>query len=112
MRWRRSPSTRLRCCWAGPVIRFAASPADRPAPAPTVGQHTDRLAELTAERDRVAAVTAPADGALPGGRRPLVHALDGLRVLDFSSFFATAFGAKLLSDLGADVIKVETPGGD
>ena len=44
--------------------------------------------------------------------RPLTHALDGLRVLDFSGFFAAAYGAKLLSDLGADVIKVETLGGD
>ena len=33
-------------------------------------------------------------------------------MLDFSSFFATAYGAKLLSDLGADVIKVETLSGD
>jgi crotonobetainyl-CoA:carnitine CoA-transferase CaiB-like acyl-CoA transferase len=35
-----------------------------------------------------------------------------LRVVDFSAFFATAFGARLLSDLGADVIKVEPLGGD
>ncbi|MEW6477556.1 MAG: CoA transferase [Actinomycetota bacterium] len=91
---------------AGPVIRFEKTPAAPPAPAPTVGQHNGSAA--TGVR-------------LPGysgnrtperGGRPLAHALDGLRVLDFSSFFATAYGAKILSDLGADVIKVETPGGD
>ena len=35
-----------------------------------------------------------------------------MRILDFSSFFATAYGARLLSDLGADVIKVEPLQGD
>jgi crotonobetainyl-CoA:carnitine CoA-transferase CaiB-like acyl-CoA transferase len=35
--------------------------------------------------------------------------LTGLRVLDFSVYFAAAYGAKQLSDLGADVIKVEPP---
>ena len=39
-------------------------------------------------------------------------ALDGVRILDLSSFFATGYGAKLLADLGADVIKIEQPAGD
>jgi crotonobetainyl-CoA:carnitine CoA-transferase CaiB-like acyl-CoA transferase len=42
----------------------------------------------------------------------LRHALQGLRVIDFASFFASPYGAKILSDLGADVIQVEPPGGD
>ena len=50
------------------------------------------------------------DGARPAGR--LDGALDGVRILDLSSFFATGYGAKLLSDLGADVIKIEPPAGD
>ena len=33
-------------------------------------------------------------------------------MLDFASFFASPYGAKILSDLGADVIQVEPPGGD
>ena len=86
---------------AGPAIRFEKTPAATPAAAPTVGQHNDRLAELVAGANLTV-----------GERRPLGHALDGIRILDFSSFFATAYGAKILSDLGADVIKVETPGGD
>jgi crotonobetainyl-CoA:carnitine CoA-transferase CaiB-like acyl-CoA transferase len=47
-----------------------------------------------------------------GGQALLRHALEGTRVLDFSVFFAGAYGAKLLSDLGADVIKVEAVEGD
>lgn len=89
---------------AGPVIKLSASPATSPAPAPIVGQHDDRLAELLA----AAPVEAP---AARGSDEPR-QALAGLRVLDFSAFFATAYGAKLLGDLGADVIKIESLDGD
>jgi crotonobetainyl-CoA:carnitine CoA-transferase CaiB-like acyl-CoA transferase len=87
---------------AGPVIRFERSPAATPGPAPVVGGHNDRIAAIPKANPITAA----------RGAAPLAHALDGIRILDFSSFFATAYGAKILSDLGADVIKVETPAGD
>ncbi len=37
---------------------------------------------------------------------------DALRVVELGSGIAAAFGARLLADAGADVIKVESPGGD
>ncbi len=87
---------------SAPAIRFARAATSQPKPAPRIGEHNAQLAELAARKPR----------ARSGARKTVKHPLEGLRVLDFSSFFAVGYGSRLLSDLGADVIKIETPDGD
>jgi crotonobetainyl-CoA:carnitine CoA-transferase CaiB-like acyl-CoA transferase len=87
---------------AAPAVRMANTPTAAPRPAPAVGADNGALGELIG-RGRAALA---ADG------KPLERPLEGIKVIDFSSFFAVGYGGRLLSDLGADVIKVETPGGD
>ena len=40
-----------------------------------------------------------------------MRVLEGIRVLDFGRYIAGPFCAALLGDMGADVIRIERPGG-
>jgi crotonobetainyl-CoA:carnitine CoA-transferase CaiB-like acyl-CoA transferase len=86
---------------AAQAIRFDHAPAIQPDPAKPVGTDNGRVEELIAR-------TASIDGS----GKALSHPLEGIRVLDFSSFFATGYGARILSDLGAEVTKVEAIDGE
>ncbi len=53
-------------------------------------------------------VSAPAISAPPGRKGPLV----GLKIVEIGHYIAAPFCTRILADLGAEVIKVEPPGGD
>src|SRR3984957_17331095 len=83
-----------------------------------------RVDHLVVETDdpvlgRVPLVCPPVRIAVePGERRPGRRhggeqgALGGHRVIDLSSFWAGPLASRLLAELGADVVKVEPPGGE
>ncbi|MDE2982066.1 MAG: CoA transferase [Gemmatimonadota bacterium] len=52
------------------------------------------------------------DGAAHPKDEPGISPLSGMRVVDFSQNLAGPYAAQILGDLGADVVKVEPPGGD
>ncbi|HEX4288851.1 MAG TPA: CoA transferase, partial [Trebonia sp.] len=54
----------------------------------------------------------PTPHRTPTSGPPKTGLLAGIRVVDFSAFVAGPLAAQILADLGADVIKVEPPGGE
>jgi crotonobetainyl-CoA:carnitine CoA-transferase CaiB-like acyl-CoA transferase len=88
----------------GPIAIMSGTPADVLRPAPRLGEHDVAIrAEATAHK--VAA--APANG-IASDRPPL----EGVTVVELGTFYAGPYGAALLADLGARVIKLEQLDGD
>jgi alpha-methylacyl-CoA racemase len=56
--------------------------------------------------------TAPDPDALRRGKVVSARPIDGLTVVDLTRYLPGPYCTRLLADLGADVVKVEPPGGD
>ena len=88
----------------GVPLNLTAAPGKARLRAPRLGEHTEEvLAEIAAARPAVGRIASRAPGP---------HLLEGVRVLDVTSFIAGPTLPRHLAMLGADVVKVESPTGD
>lgn len=90
------------------LVHAAGRPLTELRRAPRLGEHTEQVRRLAA---------APSDPSSTGGSGPESPAptglpLAGVTVLELGAMYAGPYGATLLTDLGARVIKIEPLSGD
>ena len=88
----------------GPLVKCSETPMGPQGPAPALGEHTAALLS--------AAKAAGTKAAAVNGASSPRYPLQGLKVVEFATFFAGPFGTAILADLGAEVIKFESLDGD
>jgi crotonobetainyl-CoA:carnitine CoA-transferase CaiB-like acyl-CoA transferase len=80
------------------LVHTAGHPLSAPKPAPRIDAHRD--------------LPTASSASGPTASAPSTPPLAGLTVLDLGMMYAGPFGATLLTELGARVIKIETTAGD
>ena len=92
----------------GPLVRMDATPAQLGRSAPGLDEHATAIREESTAELPAASTDASTSSRAPKGVPPLA----GVTVLEFGTYYAAPYGATLLADLGARVIKVEQLDGD
>jgi len=95
----------------GIPVRLSETPGSIKGPAPLLGQHNEAIRKVVGSRRKAASVN-PRSSKLGTWNLELSTPLQGVVVLDFASYIAGTLGPMVLAQLGATVIKVESPQGD
>ena len=78
----------------------------------TPGLPADRIPDIDADRETVRRLADAPIAASPTSRAVPKRPLDGVRVVEIGQYTTAPLSARHLAHLGAEVIKVEQPGGD
>ncbi len=96
---------------SGVPVTLNLTPGEIAGPAPARGD--DPIAEQWLSESPARQTTAPRTTASAAGERSLAKGpLNGVLVLDFCSYIAGSYGPMILSQMGAEVIKIESLEGD
>lgn len=87
----------------GPLVAMEATPAKLGTPAPALDADHSILASLAKDS---------ASGLVRLDEAPVKPPLDGVTIVELGTYYAAPFGATVLTDLGARVIKIEQLDGD
>jgi crotonobetainyl-CoA:carnitine CoA-transferase CaiB-like acyl-CoA transferase len=85
-----------------PIVRFTKTPGSADGPLPKRDEHRQELAQRSESSTTDRGPTNASNG-LP---------LQGVTIVELGTFFAAPFGATVLADLGARVLKIEQLDGD
>ena len=95
------------------LVHAAGRPLTTIRRAPRLDEHAGEIRALAAaDRPAVGEITARGTGRAFAGSAAVALPLAGVTVLELGGMFAGPFGATILTDLGARVIKVEPLDGD
>ena len=86
-----------------PLVDFKDTPGEPSGPSPDVGQHNAEVLGRLRQESEAATVPPPDSGVDEAPAHPLA----GVTILDLATIQAGPYGAALLADLGARVIKVD-----